>query len=86
MEQVATSFNGQAGRIVVDRTGLTGTWQFVLTFVPEQRIGTDEPPLADPNAPSFFTALQEQLGLKLESAKAPVEVTVIDSIEKPTED
>jgi len=90
MAQVATAFNGQAGRIVVDRTGLTGNWQFELTFTPEQRGPGGPPagaePLADPNAPSFFTALQEQLGLKLESTKAPVDVTVIDAIEHPAED
>ena len=89
MSQVAGMFTGQAGRIVVDRTGLTGNWQFVLTFLPEQPLagppGGAEPPI-DPNAPSFFTALQEQLGLKLESTKAPVTVAVIDSAEHPTDD
>ena len=70
--------------MVVDRTGMTGSWDFELTFAPENR-GPDAPP-ADPNAPSFFTAIQEQLGLKLESTKGPVEVLVIDSVEKPTED
>jgi uncharacterized protein (TIGR03435 family) len=87
MAQVANMLIGQAGRIVVDRTNLAGNWQFVLTFAPEQRgqpAGADVP-AADPNAPSFFTALQEQLGLKLESTKAPFEVTVIDGIERPTE-
>ena len=69
---------GQAGRIVVDRTGLSGNWQFVLTFAPEG--------VTDSNAPSFFTALQEQLGLKLEPIKAPVDVLVIDHVEKPTSD
>jgi uncharacterized protein (TIGR03435 family) len=53
-------------------------------------VGAPAPPneqtLPDPNAPSFFTALQEQLGLKLESTKAPLEVTVIDSAEHPTDD
>jgi uncharacterized protein (TIGR03435 family) len=80
----ATALSGPAGRMVVDRTGMTGSWDFELTFAPENR-GPDAPP-ADPNAPSFFTAIQEQLGLKLEATKGPVEVLVIDSVEKPTED
>jgi uncharacterized protein (TIGR03435 family) len=80
----ATALTGPAGRMVVDRTGMTGSWDFELTFAPENR-GPDAPP-ADPNAPSFFTAIQEQLGLKLEATKGPVDVVVIDSIEKATED
>lgn len=80
----ATAFSGPAGRMVVDRTGLTGRWDFDLTFAPENR-GPDAPP-ADPNAPSFFTAIQEQLGLRLEPTKGPVDVLVIDGIEKPVED
>jgi|HubBroStandDraft_6_1064221.scaffolds.fasta_scaffold645643_1 uncharacterized protein (TIGR03435 family) len=78
---------GQSGRMVVDRTGLTGSWDFELNFAPEGRgapAGVDTPAPSD--APSFFTAIQEQLGLKLESTKGPVDVIVIDSIEKPTED
>jgi uncharacterized protein (TIGR03435 family) len=92
MPQVAGMLVNQAGRVVIDRTGMTGNWQFVMTFMPEQRgpggpgPGGNEPPPPDPNAPSFFTALQEQLGLKLESTKAPVDVTVVDGIEHPTED
>ena len=78
------AFSGPAGRMVVDRTGLTGSWDFELTFAPENR-GPDAPP-ADPNAPSFFTAIQEQLGLKLEPTKGPVDVLVIDGVEKPVED
>jgi len=78
MPQIANMLIGQAGRIVVDRTGLSGNWQFVLTFAPE---GT-----TDPNTPSFFTALQEELGLKLESTKDAVEVLVIDHVEPPTPD
>jgi uncharacterized protein (TIGR03435 family) len=78
------AFSGPAGRMVIDRTGLTGSWDFDLTFAPESR-GPDAPP-ADPNVPSFFTAIQEQLGLKLEATKGPVDVVVIDSIEKAIED
>jgi uncharacterized protein (TIGR03435 family) len=59
--------------MVVDRTGLTGNWEFELTFAAEQR-GQPPPganiPAPDPDAPSLFTALQEQLGLRLESTKA----------------
>lgn len=78
MPQVANMLIGQAGRIVVDRTGLSGNWQFVLTFAPEG--------VTDTNAPSFFTALREQLGLKLESTKQPVDALVIDQVERPTLD
>ena len=92
MSQAAGMMVGQAGRPVVDRTGLTGNWQFLMTFAQERPVGAPAPPPGeqlpppDPNAPSFFTALQEQLGLKLESTKAPFDVTVIDSAEHPTDD
>jgi uncharacterized protein (TIGR03435 family) len=79
MAQVANILIGQAGRMLVDRTNLPGNWQFVLRFSPDISG-------ADPSLPSLFTALQEQLGLKLESTKAPIEVTVIDAAEHPTED
>jgi uncharacterized protein (TIGR03435 family) len=84
----AQAFSGPAGRMVIERTGLTGGWDFELTYATEGRGGPGGPdaPPADLNAPSFFTAVQEQLGLKLESTKGPVEVLVIDSIERPTED
>jgi uncharacterized protein (TIGR03435 family) len=78
MPQVANMLIGQAGRIVVDRTGLSGSWQFILTFAPEGA--------TDSNTPSFFTALQEQLGLKLEATKTSVDVLVIDRAERPTPD
>jgi uncharacterized protein (TIGR03435 family) len=81
---LATAFSGPAGRMVIDRTGLTGAWDFELTYAVEAR-GADAPPV-DPNTPSLFTAIQEQLGLKLEPTKGPVEVLVIDGIEKPTDD
>jgi uncharacterized protein (TIGR03435 family) len=82
------AFANYADRMVVDRTGLTGSWDFVLTFAVESRSGLGGPdvPGGDQNAPSLFTAVQEQLGLKLEPTKGPVEVLVIDAIEKPVDD
>jgi uncharacterized protein (TIGR03435 family) len=78
------------GRIVVDRTGLTGNWDADLTFALDQNRatppGVDSPAPPDPNAPSIFTAVQEQLGLKLESTKAPVDVLAIDQVEPPSPD
>jgi uncharacterized protein (TIGR03435 family) len=78
-------------RIVVDRTGLSGNYDIDLTFTPERMPQGPPPPSVpvpsiDPNGPSLFTAVQEQLGLKLESDKAPVEVLVIDHVERPTPD
>ena len=67
----------RVGRQVVDRTGLEGRWDFFVTFAPDGS--------PDPAAPQLFTALQEQLGLKLESARAPVNVLVIDRVEHPTD-
>jgi uncharacterized protein (TIGR03435 family) len=90
LELFARSISGRVGRAVVDRTGLTGNWEFELEFQPEVQPGQlppgAAPPPIDPDAPSFFTAIQEQLGLKLDSTKGPVEVWVIDSIERPTPD
>jgi uncharacterized protein (TIGR03435 family) len=90
ISQFANSLAGQVGRFVVDRTGLTGLWDFELTFAPEpargpQPAGVELPPI-DPDAPSLFTAIQEQLGLKLESTKGPVEVLVIDTVDRPSPD
>ena len=86
----ANSLSNQVGRFVVDRTGLAGNWDFELMFAPDPGrgappTGADAAPF-DPNAPSLFTALQEELGLKLEATKGPVEVLVIDSIQPPTVD
>ena len=66
----------QVQRPVVDRTGLTGAWDIELTFNPD---APDDP------RPSLFTALQEQLGLRLEPSRAPVQVLVIDRIERPAQ-
>jgi uncharacterized protein (TIGR03435 family) len=66
-------------RQVSDGTGLTGEYDFSLRWTPDQTV-VDEP------GPSVFTALQEQLGLRLESREGPVEVLVIDHVERtPTE-
>jgi uncharacterized protein (TIGR03435 family) len=85
----ANNLSGQVQRVVVDRTGLSGGWDFEITYAPEQPLNPPpgvEFPAADPNAPSLFTAIQEQLGLKLQSTKGAVEVLVVDSIERPTSD
>jgi uncharacterized protein (TIGR03435 family) len=81
----ALSISPDIGRSVVDRTGLTGTWDFELTFTPDrlpQRLPGQETPAFDPNGPSLLTALQEQLGLKLESIRGPMEVLVVDHVER----
>lgn len=68
----------ETGRPVVDKTGLTGKYDFTLEYVPASKAATDET-----GGPSIFTALEEQLGLKLEPARVPMDVLVIDSIEQP---
>jgi uncharacterized protein (TIGR03435 family) len=83
-------------RPVSDKTALTGMYDFSLKFAPESAgapgilkllgLGAFPPPAVDPNAPSLIAALQEQLGLKLEAARGPVEVVVIDRFERPTLD
>jgi hypothetical protein len=80
---VAGVLDGSAGRMVVDRTGLTGTYDVDLRFA---RSNLQTAPAAGVDLPSLFTALQEQLGLKLESTTGPVEFLVIDRIERPTPD
>lgn len=94
--QFATSLSNFVQRVVLDRTGLTGNFDLDLTYTPDQMpqgLGPGGPPPGapplppiDPNGPSIFTAVQEQLGLKLESQRGPVEVLVIDSVQPPTED
>jgi uncharacterized protein (TIGR03435 family) len=95
MPQFANTLGMFAGRIVVDRTGLEGAYDVDLTWTPDQMPqrppgAGDGPPqingvAVDPNGPSLFTAVQEQLGLKLDSQRGPVEMLVIDRAEKPVE-
>ena len=71
-------------RMVVDRTGLSGRYDFLLRWTPEEELGGNAA-LPDSIGGSIFTALQEQLGLKLAPQKAPVDVLVIDHIDRPSE-
>jgi uncharacterized protein (TIGR03435 family) len=68
------------GRPVVDQTGLKGAFDFTLKWMPDQLAAS----AVGDDAPSFFTAIREQLGLALVPSKAPVEVIVIDHIEQPS--
>jgi uncharacterized protein (TIGR03435 family) len=90
MAQMIPMLERRLGRTVIDKTGLTGNFDFSVEWTPDEtlgpRFGPDAPqPQSDTAGPSIFTALQEQLGLKLESQKGPVEILVIDRAEKPTE-
>ena len=89
MGMLASNLAPQLGRTVVDRTGLDGFWDLEMTFAQEITgpipAGVEIPPV-DPNAPSLFTAMQEQLGLKLEPTKGPVEVVIVQSVSRPTPD
>ena len=93
MADFAAMISGTAQRVVIDKTGLTGYYDIALTYTPtgDQLPQGPPPPGApplppiDPDGPSFFTAIQEQLGLKLDNQRGPVEVVVIDSIQQPTE-
>jgi uncharacterized protein (TIGR03435 family) len=81
--------NAVADRVVLDRTGLTGSFSMDLEYAREQPSLPRSPGVPAPieqNGPSIFTAIQEQLGLKLESTRGPVTVIVIDHVERPTED
>ena len=79
----ATILSGKTERPVRDATGLKGVYELKLEWTPGNP-GT-EPKPEQPTAPSIFTAVQEQLGLKLETIKAPIEMLVIDRAERPTE-
>jgi uncharacterized protein (TIGR03435 family) len=84
------TLSNQTGRVVLDKTGLRGNYDFELHWTPDESQdqvfkGATPAPAADATGPTLFTALQEQLGLKLESQKSPLDVVVIDHIEKPSE-
>jgi bla regulator protein BlaR1 len=72
---LARFLSGQIGRTIIDQSGLAGKYDFKLTWAPD---------MGDTTGPSLFTALQDQLGLKLDSSRGPVEVVVVESAEKPS--
>ena len=78
MQTFARNLAGGTGRNVVDKTGLAGSYDLELEFTPDQS--------PDTSGPSLFTAMHEQLGLKLDAQRAPVEVLVIDRLERPMPD
>ncbi len=95
MAVLAARLSQQLGRPVSDHTGLKGGYDFTLEWTPAPGEGSAEaiglPPRADPpaagesNGPSIFTALQDQLGLKLEPQKGPVDMIIIDHVERASE-
>ena len=80
---IAQAVAGRMGAPVVDKTGFEGQWSFTVYYSPDDA-GLQPP--TNPNLPSFVTALEEQLGLRLESTRGRVEVLVVDSADRPTPD
>ena len=85
MDVLASALRFTMGRLVVNKTALPGAYEMTMNF--DGTSGRGGPPLAqtDVAAPSIFTAVQEQLGLKLESARVDVDTLVVDRLERPTE-
>jgi uncharacterized protein (TIGR03435 family) len=79
LEDLVLNLPGITGRLVEDKTGLTGIYDFTVHYA------ASNPPPPDSTEPSIYTALEEQLGLKLESVKGPGKVLIIDSVERPSE-
>jgi uncharacterized protein (TIGR03435 family) len=91
MTRIARELSPFADRPVQDHTGLTGSFDFQLTWTPDQNVSSDGgakllngTPL-DTSGPSFFSAIHEQLGLKLESQRGQIEILVIDHAEQPSD-
>jgi uncharacterized protein (TIGR03435 family) len=79
IDDLVFSLTGDADRTVVNKTGLTGKYDIDLKWTPDDQQGTPDA------GPTLFTALEEQLGLKLVPAKGPVDTFVVDHVERPTE-
>jgi uncharacterized protein (TIGR03435 family) len=85
MQRLAARLEAHYHRTVLDRTGLTGTYDFNLSYDPQVRDTIDSPEAPiDATGTSFKTALETQIGLRLQETKAPVEVLVIDQAKRPT--
>ena len=80
LDGILRTFERASGRMVVNRTALTGAYDFHLRWRPF------DAPEVNPDLPALFTAIEEQLGLRLQADRAPVDVLVIDSAERPLED
>jgi uncharacterized protein (TIGR03435 family) len=85
LDQLARFLSGPAGGEVVDRTGLEGRYAFTLKFSPQRTAGPSVETTPADDAPELFTAVQEQLGLKLQHEKRMTTVFVIEHIERPSE-
>ncbi len=90
MSQLTAVLQNWTDKPVVDQSGLTGRYDFTLVFTPDAlqagKMGVQLPALDNPDAaPDLSAAFQQQLGLKLESTKAPTDVMVIDKVERPSE-
>jgi uncharacterized protein (TIGR03435 family) len=81
---LANRLSRQLGRIVIDKTDLTGQYDIKLEWAGDAADSNSSSPPANSNRASIFTSIQEQLGLKLESTKGPVEFLVVDRVEKPS--
>jgi uncharacterized protein (TIGR03435 family) len=84
LDSLALSLSGEVGRMIVNKTGLTGRYSMDLKWQPDSMQAGSGAANAEA-LPDLFTALEEQLGLKLESTKGPVDVYVIDHVERPSE-
>ena len=86
MDNLAIFLRFTAGRFVVNKTGLAGSYRVTMNFDSRAAMrGPDVAAATTDDAPSVFTAIQEQFGLKLESTRAPRETLIVDRLERPTE-
>jgi len=89
MADLAGELRGQLDRPVVDKTGISGRYDIALNWTVDDfqaaRFSGFPAPLDHTEVPDLFTAIQEQLGLRLESTKGSVEAMVIDRVERPIE-